>query len=112
MNGVSSPQAGITNPGGYNVHSYNGIAADQKLIAPGSATSPQVLSTWQNNAATFGMLNFGSLTELAYSYTPATTYIEAITLLINKYPIVIQWMRIRAVPPNGVMPSVTFGSVS
>ena len=74
------------------------------------STTPAIYSLWENTSATtiYGMYNYvlGSTTT-STSYTAAWIELGGTNSVKNFY----QWIRMRSVPPSGVMPSVTFGSV-
>ena len=75
-------------------------------------SSPQIISTiWQSSGAT-ELSYYGNAETLTTGLPPIST--SAYLVIVTQYEIVtsISWIRVRAYPPNGVMPSVTFGSVA
>lgn len=74
------------------------------------STTPAIYSMWTDTAATedYGMFNyvFGSVSS-ATSLATAWIGLGGANSTTNFY----QWVRMRSVPPNNTMPSVTFGSV-
>ena len=60
-------------------------------------------------ALSFGSVNYQPITLTASDYNPTFQY----PMLYSwRYSIIrVNWFRIRVYPPNGVMPSVSFGSV-
>ena len=54
---------------------------------------------------------YNYITEQTVTTTPASSYSDWGYYLSDGNSANIYWFRIRAIPPNGVMPSVSFGSV-
>ena len=70
-----------------------------------------VFSVASTNSEDYGYINYGnavsSTSNLVSLPYPVGVYVNTAAQSIN-----VQWFRVRAYPPNGVMPSVSFGSVS
>ena len=73
-------------------------------------TSGIVSTIWTNSSAVTATYNYGDATT---ETTDVPTYGSAYIVLMTQYSTsyTLQWLRTRAYPPNGVMSSVTFGSV-
>ena len=67
-----------------------------------------IFSNYVNGASGFAQINYGATSTTETDYNPTTQYIE---IGSGHGTIYVTWFRTRAYPPNGVMPSVTFGSV-
>ncbi|MCL5016553.1 MAG: DUF2341 domain-containing protein [Candidatus Parvarchaeota archaeon] len=100
---------------------YSGITENfgsaNNFMTVNSGSNTQFGSTGQ------GILSVVSTGSIAYGYSNYITYSATSNVApIGNYYIAIgsgaasglkvQWLRVRAYPPNGVMPSVSFGSVS
>ncbi|MGC9157254.1 MAG: hypothetical protein ACP5GD_03670, partial [Candidatus Micrarchaeia archaeon] len=70
-----------------------------------------IITLIQKSSTAEGLLNYGSLATASpvSIYNPGNNYL---TYLANYGGAYVQWLRTRAYPPNGVMPSYSFGSVS
>ena len=70
-----------------------------------------VFSVASTNSEDYGYINYGnavsSTSDLVSLPYPVGVYVNTAGQSIN-----MQWFRFRAYPPNGVMPSVSFGSVA
>ena len=72
----------------------------------------QVFSLWYNSTDSYGMVNYGTVASASQSTN--TTLPIGITnngAATTGFGYKMQWIRVRAYPPNGVMPSVTFGNI-
>ena len=74
-------------------------------------TSGIVSTIWTNSSAVTATYDYGDATT---ETTDVPTYGSAYIVLMTQYSTsyTLQWLRTRAYPPNGVMPSVSFGSVA
>jgi hypothetical protein len=72
-----------------------------------SYIAPQLYSTIGGYSGTIGANPISSITPLYFVIYPDTSVGSDSTRIL-----MINWARVRAYPPNGVMPSVSFGSVS
>ena len=97
---------------------------------PGSASTQNQIGSWASLADTYALWSIAATSSTVLFYNPNTysnlgsagqtitdvpSYSSSVGLsLTNEYtnPIYIKWVRVRAYPPNGVMPSVSFGSVA
>ena len=75
------------------------------------ATSNEIWSVWYNGSLTTSQMNYGDIYTHPYSIT-STLYPAFYLESYGNSEYFSQWVRTRAYPPNGVMPSVTFGSVA
>ncbi|MGC8652323.1 MAG: hypothetical protein ACP5UH_03695 [Candidatus Micrarchaeia archaeon] len=88
-----------------------------------SATSPLIIdsqSYTSSGTCYWDSYNYGSYTspiyQNSYTFTAGSTYTNGYAATLDsggsiESSMYIYWIRIRAYPPNGVMPSVSFGSV-
>ena len=97
----------------------------------GSSSGPQnEIGSWASLANTYAIWSIAATSSQVLFYNPNTystlgstgqtitatvpAYSSSVGLsLTNEYtnPIYVKWVRVRAYPPNGIMPSVSFGSV-
>ena len=73
------------------------------------------MSMWENTTALSGEINYGDKVVTTNSFTPNSTLYIGFNIAARIVPnseLYDQWIRTRAYPPNGVMPSVSFGSVA
>ena len=100
---------------------WNSVIGSTPLPTPSSATDYNVLSQQilTSSGFTFNTIDFPSYTPLA-SYSQTGTNSNTFQLLLqssddgssgNTNQLNVLWTRIRAYPPNGVMPSVNFGQI-
>jgi hypothetical protein len=105
--------------GNSNMHWLGTSGSDELTNAGNQAKTVSITST---GTQVFGVWNDGSTVTWYYegsSYTQSNVGIETDYIATGwayngqsyNFP-TIYWVRIRAYPPNGVMPSVSFGSVS
>jgi hypothetical protein len=82
------------------------------LVSTATQGNPFIMSlTWPATGNIDALWNYGqeeSSTDISLTYDSAYITIG----IINGESYTFQWLRTRAYPPNGVMPSVSFGSVS
>ena len=82
-----------------------------------SGSNTQFDSTGQGilSVVSTGSIAYGYSNYIAYSATSNVAPIGNYYIAIGSGAasgLKVQWLRVRAYPPNGVMPSVSFGSVS
>lgn len=75
-------------------------------------TNANIIYTQQINSATSvsWFLNY-SLALANYAVTASTPIYYALLGADTTYPLQVYWLRTRAYPPNGVMPSISYGAV-
>ena len=104
--------------GNSNMH-FLGVSGSDGLANNGITITTVSISS--SNSQIFGVWNDGTTVTWfyegsSYTDTSATSKTDYVSLIwsyngqTNNAP-TINWVRTRAYPPNGVMPSVTFGSV-
>ena len=100
------------NSGYYQLVDYSGSAwGTGANIAAGSTSTYQVLSLWSTASASYGTLNYvGQATDTS-DFVASTSAHVAVTT-ISGHPTYAYWMRVRLYPPNGVMPTPSFGTPS
>jgi hypothetical protein len=83
-------------------------------LPPISANTLTIFTLGATSSYSYTSINYGSLTTLSNGYpilnNPNIQLAQTSSTL--SYPMFIQWIRTRSYPPNGVMPSFGFGSVS
>ena len=113
QSGAGEPQYLISDRGGggtsYTLTNYNGTESAVD-IAGGSTTSYQVWSVWISTTESYATLNYGTPATLSTDFT-AETSAYILLFQTNSNTQYTKWVDVRAYPPNGVMPSVSFGSV-
>jgi hypothetical protein len=95
----------------YDLWNYNG-AGSATYISGGSTTAYQIWSLWVTSTASYLSLNYGTPVSNTGGFTASTSLHTGVGSYTPSYQIKVQWFRLRAYPPNGVMPSYSFGSVS
>ncbi len=79
-------------------------------ISGGSTYSYNIWSVWATSSASYATLDYGSRTSNYQNFvSTSSAYVGLAALSSTVY---VQWARVRTLPPNGVMPSVTFGTLS
>ena len=105
-NGVFSP-----NPNNQIITSINGVQYDNSVSYsyPSSYTVYGVINV--NNLA-YDTVNYTTVATAPTSDTPLGQNYFAQLFSTGSTDILAYWLRTRAYPPNGVMPSISFGSVA
>ena len=93
----------------YYLGNYNDIAVNRVEIGTASNSSSSLFSVWITSAGSYASINYGTAIENTGDFTANTS--EPIAFYASTGSEFIQYLRTRAYPPNGDMPSVTFGSV-
>ena len=83
--------------------------ATGNAISGGSTYSYNVWSVWAGTSASYAALVYGSKTSNSQNFVSSTS---AAVGLASQSTIYVQWARVRNLPPNGVMPTVSFGSMT
>jgi len=114
--GAGSTQQYFVNT--YNNAYYSGIWTgsggnwyELSNLGTGSTTSDFVMSVYTTTSAVVASINYGSWISNSADFV-ASTGLSAGFQWGNGPTLYVQWFRLRAIPPNGVMPSVSFGGVS
>jgi hypothetical protein len=109
--GWYSPQYFIDTANSYGLQNYYGSSVSKVTISGGSYSSYQVWSVGETDSTgTWATLNYGNMVTNTGGYTATTSNNIAIDVLSNSIYVMVQWLRVRAYPPNGVMPSVSIGT--
>ncbi len=95
---------------------YNVRSGGNQEASFGVSVGPAdtIMSMWENTTGALGELNYSRLTYASGGFTAETALYPSVTVQERTVPNSImfaQYMRIRAYPPGGVMPSVNFGSI-
>ena len=122
---------GYTPNGGYPMASTGSIAIGEDTPVPNAyltrasgsteiqidsltiGTTPYLFSMWESTSEMFGQANYQYTTPNSNGFVAETSLYPSIQLGQRSGTdyIFVQYLRVRAYPPNGVMPSVSFGSV-
>jgi len=105
-----SIQNGLSQFNAYILQNVNNGAVASVTISGGSTTSYQVWSIGTTSTYSYIILNYGTPITLSTDFSANTSEQIALDVYQTSYSIKVQWLRTRAYPPNGVMPSVSFGS--
>lgn len=109
--GAPSSEVIAINNQGTNEFSFSGSSVGSGSFTTGQYYVFSLYSPSSGTSAT-GQINYGTV----YSgTTPATAYplypVRAYTAGSTTGKVTTQWIRIRTYPPNGVMPTTTFGAI-
>jgi hypothetical protein len=74
------------------------------------ATSKYIVSVWQTSNATFGAVNYNQFSGSKNFTAETTLFPEMQNSLNNNFD--VNWIRIRTLPPNGMIPAAAFGQVA
>ena len=101
-NGESGTEYGLSN--------REGVYGTTISIGGTTISTLYIFSLWASSSASYAMTNYRTIYDNAENFIPEILApIDAYTMSPTIY---LQWLRTRAYPPNGVMPTVTFGAVS
>ena len=77
-------------------------------------TTPYLFSLWESPSEMYGQANYQYTTSNSNDFTAETSLYPGVMLAQRSGTdyMFIQYLRVRAYPPNGVIPSVSFGSVA
>jgi len=81
-------------------------------ISSTTTTSTGIWSLWATSSTAYGSINYGSPLTVTSNIPPAGSYYIMAGASSGASTVVYRWVRVRAYPPNGVMPSVSFGGLS
>jgi hypothetical protein len=93
---------------GYTNIQYGGTVMGA-FINPQSANTNYLVSLYYLNGKYYGIHGY-NINTLSYTDTFTNNQQLSFSSYSNTYFSTAQWVRVRAMPPNGVMPSVSFGS--
>ena len=94
----------------YSTGTYNG-ANGNAIISPAITTGFVLFSLYTTTTAAKGTYNYHTYTSLSTDFTASTSqYIYVATKATQAFS--MQWTRTRVLPPSGVNPSQSFGSVT
>ena len=98
----------------YNLWNWNNqiSAGNGVMISGGSTSSYQVWSLWATSSASYLSLNYRSPVSNSVDFVAMTSAVTGVGSMTTSYQIKVQWFRLRAYPPNGVMPSVSSFALS
>ena len=106
-NGNSGTEYGLVN---YNPNNNAAPISVENNIGGSMPSTPYIFSIWSSNIASVAQVNYGQV-YLNYGDVIATNSapIDAYTAYPN---IFLQWVRVRMLPPNNVMPSYQISSTA
>lgn len=121
--GIAQQIGNVATSGGYDFNGWGGSVGSGSLENGMSGTQNinlQVLvpgidgQAWTSSSTQYYYKNYGVSAASSTDYAlPSTIYISAgVYCCSGSNLLTIQWLRVRAYPPNGVMPSVTFGTLT
>ena len=104
------PQFGITDSDrAYSLFAYDsGPAVGDTFL--GSTATNQTWSVWQDGSDYYAALDYDTLQGLSAQYAPITSQDFGFGTVSTGVSAVVQYARLRALPPGGVMPKVVFTS--
>ena len=92
---------------GYYLNNYNGSSASTASLGTQSTNTFYVLSLWATSSASYGSVNYATPVSLSTDFLAETSApLDVYTASPTMY---LQWLRTRAYPPNGTMPSTSLG---
>jgi len=107
--GWYKPQYYIDTDSYYGLLNYNGTVGSKVAISGASYSSYQIFSIGEiDSTGSWATLNYGNMVTNTGGYTAVTSNQLAFQVLSTSDYIICQWLRVRAYPPNGVMPAVLF----
>ena len=124
--GLSGLGENIEGTHAINIGAYSGCSAsDYCLQADNSATftttsiaafntNLHVFSLWETGSAEQASIDYGSTYSDSTGFTSSTSLYQQLFVGYNTANgnLFVQWARVRISPPNGIMPSVSFGTFS
>ncbi len=113
--GQTNPQYQIgidTSNGYYDLFNWNSGSSQDVDMPGGIPGSYALFGLWADNAQSYATFNYGSPYSNNVGFTASTSlYPTLLAYGPDTISLAVQWVRARAYPPSGVMPSVSFGTV-
>jgi hypothetical protein len=104
-----------SNPYYYYLDNYNGNSGnsiDFSTSYPSlSPSTSYVFSNWEGTSASYATVNYGPILSNPNDFYGLSSANIGLKQFSTSYNLNIQWIRLRNLPPNGVMPSSSFGGV-
>ncbi|MGC8580659.1 MAG: hypothetical protein ACP5MB_11500, partial [bacterium] len=110
---AGGPQYFIYTPSAntYALGTFNGGAVSGTTITTsGSQTSSSIWSMWASTTHAYASYNYGSAVNNNASFASSTAQYVGTQAYSTSDGAFVQWLRTRAYPPSGVMPSVSFST--
>jgi hypothetical protein len=96
----------------YDLLAFDGTIGTGTLItSSGSQTTSSIWSMWASTSYAYASYDYGSTVSNNANFAASTAQYAGAMANSASNRAFVQWFRFRAYPPNGVMPSVSFGSV-
>ena len=93
----------------YSLLTYDGtIGTKTTITTSGSQTSSSVWSVWASTTYAYASYNYGTAVSNNANFVASTAQYIGIQAKSTSNGAFVQWLRVRAYPPNGVMPTTTF----
>jgi hypothetical protein len=98
----------------YGLGNYNGAAGTASDFSGTLSTSSyNLFSVWASSSATYATANYGSqVSASGTGFTSSTSLYPSLGIYETGSALYVQYIRVRAMPPSGVMPSAAFGGVA
>ncbi len=113
--GIAVPEywitTGTSSPYYYGLYLYGGSATSFTATTIPASSTYQVASIWTTPSMGLGEINYANQVSSSTDFSASTSIYLSIQNTLTSLPIHIQWIRIRILPPNGVMPIATLGTV-
>ncbi|MEM0201174.1 MAG: hypothetical protein QXD23_02100 [Candidatus Micrarchaeaceae archaeon] len=121
--GIYNGASGITeswiidgsNPNYYYLDNYNGANGNSISFNPTyptlSPTTNYVFSNWESSTESYATVNYGTAISNPNDFRQITSANIGLKQFSTSYALNIQWIRLRKIPPNAIMPSFQFSSV-
>ena len=93
----------------FGLSTYNGVSAITSMSY--TASTYAVFSTTIQGSTAYELINYGSSTSTTSSVPSGLLNLGWSLQTLSTQGFYAYWLRTRAYPPNGVMPSVSFGAV-
>jgi len=98
--------------GAYYLANYSAGFAPRVALGFNTANVNLVLSNWVTSTKSGAMANYGTPATSSTNFTaPTAAVLDFGERAATTYTAFAQWIRSRVYPPNGVMPTATFGSI-
>ena len=97
----------------YTVADWNGSTGTNTNFSTSASTSSYNLISIGSNSASsewYALLNYASVATLSTDWASTTSAEISMSSVTTTSNIKVQWLRTRAYPPNGTMPTTTFGT--
>ncbi len=98
--------------GSYSLYNLDPSGASNVNLGISSFGTPELFSVWAGATGSMAMVNYGSQISNTNDFTVEPTEYLDFYNIENGPTTFVQWLRIRAMPPNGFMPSFSLSALS